>query len=86
MNTFFVPGSIHQTNRSVTLDFQAAVIRHQMTADDEGFGTLDVIARVDGHGLSGTGNFKLERCYLLLLYVDMTFYINIRLHVSVPLM
>ena len=58
-----------------------------MTADDERFGTLDdVIARVDGHGLSGAGNFKLERCYLLLLYVDMTFYINICLHVSVPLM
>ena len=84
---FFVAGSIHRTNRSVTLGFQAGVIRHQMTADDERFGTLDdVIARVDGHGLSGTGDFKLERCYLLLLYIDMTFYINIRLHVSVPLM
>ncbi|PWA83550.1 hypothetical protein CTI12_AA166100 [Artemisia annua] len=50
-----VKGSIHPTNRSVTLDFQAAVIRHQKTADDEGFRTLDdLIARVDDHGLSGT--------------------------------
>ncbi|PWA59286.1 hypothetical protein CTI12_AA389420 [Artemisia annua] len=61
-----------------TLDFEAGVIRHQMTAGDEGSGTLDdVVARVGDHGLSRTGNSKGERCYLLLLYVAMTFYINI---------
>lgn len=60
-----------------------SAVRHQMTGDDERFGTLeDVIARFGHHGLSATGNFELERFYLLLLYVDRTFYIKIRLHVS----
>ncbi|PWA59770.1 purple acid phosphatase [Artemisia annua] len=53
-------GSVNKKNRHVTLDFQAAVIRHQMPVDDEGFGTLDdVIARVGDHALSGTVNISI---------------------------
>ncbi|PWA63915.1 serine/threonine-protein kinase HT1 [Artemisia annua] len=49
-------GYTHQTNRPVTLDFEAGIIRHQMTAGDEGSGTLDdVVAKVGDHGLSRTG-------------------------------
>ena len=57
---FFVAGITHQTSRSVMLEFQAGVIRHKMTTDDEGFGTLtDVIATVGGDGLLAAGSFNL---------------------------
>ena len=56
----FVAGYIHKTARSVALGFQAGVIRHQMTVDDEGFGSADdVPARFGPVGLSAVGTFIL---------------------------
>jgi hypothetical protein len=44
----------------VALDFQAGVIRHQMTVDDEGFGSADdVPARFGTVGLSAVDTFIL---------------------------
>ena len=57
---FSVAGYVHQTTRAMMLDFEAGVIRHQMTDDDEGFGTSDdVLATAGGPGLSATGTFSV---------------------------
>lgn len=64
----FVAGYMHQPARSVMLDFQAGVIRHQMTVDHEGFGNADdVPARVVTVGLSAEGGFIVSKCDLSLL-------------------
>ncbi|PWA45951.1 helitron helicase-like domain-containing protein [Artemisia annua] len=49
-------GYIHETPGSVVLDFQAGVIRHQMTVDGEGYeSTDDVFAQLGAVGLSSVG-------------------------------
>ncbi|PWA35959.1 hypothetical protein CTI12_AA604640 [Artemisia annua] len=61
-------GYMHQPARSVMLDFQTGVIRHQMTLDHEGFGNADdVPAQVGTIGFSAGGGFIVSKCDLSLL-------------------
>ncbi|PWA40635.1 arginine--tRNA ligase, cytoplasmic [Artemisia annua] len=59
-----ISGYIHHAARSMTLDFQPGVIRHQMTVDDEGFGSPDdVPGRLGPVGLSAPGNISIAHTF-----------------------